>query len=40
VIRRRFKLGWTNFVNLYRPLADVWQVFDNAGDAPVLLEEK
>jgi len=39
VIRRRFALGWENFVNVYRPLADDWQVYDNAGDAPVLLEE-
>lgn len=40
VIRRRFELGWLNFKRLYRPLADVWQVFDNAGEEPVLLEEK
>ena len=40
VIRRRFELGWGNFVNLYRPLADEWQVFDNSGESPVLLEEK
>jgi len=40
VIRRRFELGWRNFTNLYRPLADTWQVFDNAGDTPILLEEQ
>jgi len=40
VIRRRFELGWLNFKRLYCPLADVWQVFDNAGEEPVLLEEK
>jgi len=40
VIRRRFELGWINFTDLYRSLADVWQVFDNAGDMPMLLEEK
>lgn len=39
VIRRRYKAGWSNFVNLYRPLIDAWQVYDNAGDVPVLLEE-
>jgi len=40
VIRRRFGHGWSNFEHLYRPLVDVWQVFDNAGEEPVLLEEK
>jgi len=40
VIRRRFELGWKNFMHLYRPFADAWQVFDNAGEESVLLEEK
>jgi len=40
VIRRRFALGWRNFVHLYRPIVDTWQVFDNAGDTPILLEEQ
>jgi len=40
IIRRRFAFGWRHFVDLYRPLADTWQVFDNAGDTPILLEEQ
>lgn len=39
VIRRRFSTGWDNFCNLYRPLVDAWQVYDNSSDEPVLLEE-
>lgn len=37
-VLRRFERGWTNFQRVYRPLADVWAVYDNSGDAPVLLE--
>lgn len=37
-IRRRFHAGWRNFQTLYAPLADEWLLFDNAGDAPVLLD--
>jgi len=32
-------LGWKNFTDLHRPIVDTWQVFDNAGDTPKLLEE-
>jgi predicted ABC-type ATPase len=39
VVRRRFKLGWRNFEQLYRPLVDHWELYDNSGDAPVLLAE-
>ncbi len=39
VIRRRFEAGWRNFTSLYRTLVDAWQVYDNAGGEPVLLEE-
>lgn len=39
VIARRFIKGWRNFEQLYRGLVDTWQVFDNAGEAAVLLEE-
>lgn len=39
VIRRRFVAGWRNFTDLYRSLVDAWQVYDNAGDEPALLEE-
>ena len=39
VIRRRFSQGWTNFRALYRPLADVWQVYNCSGPRPLLMEE-
>lgn len=39
VIRRRFTNGWENFIILYRPLLDFWQVYDNSGTCPILLEE-
>ena len=39
VIARRFIKGWRNFEQLYRGLVDTSQVFDNAGDVAVLLEE-
>ena len=39
VARRRFERSWTNFRDLYREIADDWQVYDNSGRAPVLLEQ-
>jgi predicted ABC-type ATPase len=39
VIRRRFISGMRNFLELYRPLADYWQWFDNSGPVPRLREE-
>lgn len=38
VIRRRFAQGWRNFHDLYRPLVDSWQLYDNSGGLPRLLE--
>jgi predicted ABC-type ATPase len=38
VIRRRFAQGWRNFRDLYRPLVDSWQLYDNSGELPRLLE--
>lgn len=38
-VLRRLDRGWTNFVNVYRPLADGWAVYDNSGTAPVLIEQ-
>lgn len=35
---RRFRRSWENFQSLYRPLADVWTVYDNAGDKPELMD--
>jgi len=37
-VLRRFERGWANFQTHYRPLADVWAVYDNSADAPLLLE--
>lgn len=39
VVRRRFRLGWENFERLYRPRVDHWELYENSGDAPVLLDE-
>jgi predicted ABC-type ATPase len=38
VIRRRYEQGWSNFVEVYRPLVDSWQLYDNSGELPQLLE--
>ena len=40
VIRRRFDLGWRNFRFLYRDLVDSWELYDNSGTAPLLLDQK
>jgi len=37
---RRFKRGWANFENRYRPMSESWAVYDNSGASPVLLERK
>lgn len=39
VIRRRFDAGRRNFEQIYRGLVDRWALYDNAGEAPVLLGE-
>jgi predicted ABC-type ATPase len=39
VIRRRFAAGWSNFQNLYKPLVDVWVLYDNSGKLPQLIEQ-
>ena len=40
VIRRRFELGWHNFLFLYRDIVDTWELYDNSGTAPLLLDSK
>ena len=40
VIRRRFAAGRANFLSIYKPLADAWRHYDNAGDEPVLIASK
>lgn len=37
VIRRRFAAGLENFHRHYAPAVDVWALYDNAGEAPALL---
>lgn len=39
VICRRFKQGWQNFESIYRRLVDSWQLYDNSGERPELIEE-
>ena len=39
VIRRRYEAGWRNFESRYRDLVDEWMLYDNLGDAPILLAE-
>jgi predicted ABC-type ATPase len=36
VVRRRYRRGLSNFLRLYRPLADSWVFCDNSGDGPVV----
>jgi len=37
VIRRRFDRGRENFEVIYKPLVDVWILYNSAGDVPVLI---
>ena len=39
VIRRRFFSERRNFENIYQKLVDVWALYDNAGEKPILLDE-
>ncbi len=39
VIRRRFDAGWRNFEGVYRDIVDAWALYDNSGEAPLLVEE-
>jgi predicted ABC-type ATPase len=39
-VARRFERGWKNFENAYKSVADSWEVYDNSGDGPILLEAK
>ena len=39
IIRRRFASGLRNFKEIYRPLVNSWQWFDNSGPFPKLLLE-
>jgi predicted ABC-type ATPase len=35
---RRFKRGWTNFLDVYQPLADHWAIYENSESKPRLME--
>jgi predicted ABC-type ATPase len=37
VVRRRFRRGRDHFEALYKPLVDAWMLYDNAGEAPILI---
>ena len=37
VVRRRFQKGIRNLFTLYRPLLDLWMLFDNSGTEPRLI---
>jgi predicted ABC-type ATPase len=37
-VLRRYKRGWINFLDVYRPLADHWAIYDNSELTPQLRE--
>jgi predicted ABC-type ATPase len=37
-VLRRYKRGWVNFLEVYRPLADHWVIYENSESPPKLLE--
>ncbi|MCP4702845.1 MAG: AAA family ATPase [Gammaproteobacteria bacterium] len=39
VIRRRFAAGLRNFNEIYKPLVELWALYDNSGQVPVLREQ-
>lgn len=39
-VLRRFTRGWKNFETAYKLVADLWTVFDNSGNEPVLFDKK
>lgn len=39
-VRRRFERSVENFFNVYRPLLDVWMLFDNSTTRPSLIAEE
>ncbi|MBR8831435.1 MAG: hypothetical protein N5P05_000920 [Chroococcopsis gigantea SAG 12.99] len=40
VVLRRYERGRINFMNLYSRLSNQWIVYDNSGDAPILIAER
>ena len=39
VISRRFQRGWENFENLYRPIVNHWELYENSGNVPILIDQ-
>lgn len=39
IIRRRFMAGLRNFNEIYKGLVDVWTLYDNSREVPVMLEK-
>jgi predicted ABC-type ATPase len=39
-VRRRFSRGWDHLETLYKPRVDRWALYDNAGDAPILIASR
>jgi predicted ABC-type ATPase len=39
-VLRRYKRGWTNFLEVYRPLADDWVIYDSSKSPAKLLERR
>ena len=38
VVKRRYRVGWDNFQNIYAPLVNDWAVYDNSEGQPLLIE--
>ena len=38
IIRRRYETGWKNFEGIYKSLVDVWILYDNSGEKPILID--
>jgi predicted ABC-type ATPase len=39
-IRRRYRTGLGNFVNLYEPIASTWRLYDGSGPEPARIAER
>ena len=37
IVRRRFARGISNLLNVYKPLCDMWMLFDNSTDSPTII---
>ncbi len=40
IIKRRYYSGINNFLKLYAPIADSWQLYDNSDSQPLLIGSK